>query len=649
MTSAARIEKHGSIAVLVIDNPPVHALSTAVKLGIVAGLDAVEHDSSVTGVVITTASKTFVAGADLKEMDRPLEPPFLPELLARIDAFPKPVAAALYGNVLGGGFELALACRLRVAAPGTKIGLPEVKVGLIPGSTGTQRLLRRVDFNTAVDVITSGKPMSAARALELGLIHQISSGDVRADTIAALERAVAENKVPASSASGVAALPGADVGTLEASVKKAARGALAPLHAFRLLVETAPLSYEDGCKKERELFVQLRSSFEARALRHSFAAERNAGRAPDLAGIAARNLSHVGVIGGGLMGCGIAFASLTSGYAVTVVEGSDAAMDAARGRMDALFASSLGSGRMTEAKATELRSRLAMTTDYAKLGDADLVIEAVFESMDVKRAVFTKLDEVTRPDAILASNTSYLDLDAIADITKNPARVVGIHFFSPAHIMRLVEVVRGAKTQKDIVATSVAFARKLGKVPVITGVCEGFCGNRILKYYRIAGEAMLEDGASPQDIDAAMNFYGFPMGPFAVQDLAGLEIAYANRKNNPAKRPDGRPLDLLERVVDAGRKGQKNAKGWYDYAPGARRGEPSDEVMALLAQARAEKGITPRSFSRDEIIEKMIGAMRNEARKLIAEGIVGSPDDVDLVLIHGYGFPAHKGGPMFEV
>ena len=643
----------GSVAVITVDNPPVHALSTPVRSGLLAAVRAVETDPSLLGAVIATAGRTFIAGADIGEMDRPLEEPQLPAVIAAIAACRKPLVAALYGNVLGGGLEVALACRARLAAPGTSVGFPEVKIGLIPGASGTQRLLRMTDFDTAVRLVTSGKPVAAGEALRLGLIDQIVEGNVLQAAVKLIlsGRAANEQAFPASRT--ITAREGArpnpeTLPALRAEVEKSARGQQAPLAALELMELTAALPFAKGLAEERATFLLLRASREAKALRRLFLAERNAGRLPELEGSKPLNIDTLGVVGAGLMGCGIAFAALNAGLRVVLAEGSPDALERGRGRMADLFDASTNARRLTDGKRRELEANLALTTDFTAFGACDVAIEAVFEDMAVKHEVFKKLEAIVRPDCVLASNTSYLDLDAIAAGLKEPSRFLGLHFFSPAHVMRLLEVVRGAKTSPDVVVTGVALGRKLAKIPVITGVCEGFCGNRILKAYRIVAETMVEEGALPEEVDAAMTDFGFPMGPFAVQDMAGLEIAYANRKLKPAVTADGRQLALVELLVEARRLGRKNGKGWYMYPEGARQGLPDPAVRALIHTYTTRRDIPQKVLTQTQIRDALLAAMQAEGRAILDEGIVARAEDIDLVMVHGYGFPAYKGGPMFK-
>jgi 3-hydroxyacyl-CoA dehydrogenase len=645
------VSRQGDIAVIRIANPPVNALSTPVRQGLVAAIAAVEADESVIAGVLATSGRTFIAGADITEMSRPLEPPFLPDVIEALARCRKPLVAALHGSALGGGLEVALASRARIAHAGTTLGFPEVKLGLIPGAGGTQMLLRRLDFETAARLVTTGRPIGADEALRLGLIDRITTGELIDDAIA-LARDIASGKVALPSAEEISRRPAATVSamaydSIAAATRKAARGQSAPLAALDLLNASGSLDYRSGLAEERALFVHLRGSDEARALRRLFLAEREAGRLPSTAGLTPRAIQTMGVVGAGLMGCGIGFAALQAGCRVVMAEGDDTALARGRARMAELMDAAERSGRLTAERRATLEAAATWTTDFGSFASCDLVIEAVFEDMDVKHAVFRRLEEVVRTDALLASNTSYLDLNVMAGGLRDPSRFLGLHFFSPAHVMRLLEVVRGRATAPDVLATGVAFGRKLGKIPVVTGVCEGFCGNRILKAYRIVAETMVEDGASPAEVDAAMTDFGFPMGPFAVQDMAGLEIAYANRRKSPAMREDGRTLGLVELLVEAGRIGRKSGNGWYSYPEGARAPLPDPKVDELLQIYRVRKEIPRRAFTRHTIREALLAAMRAEGDAILREGIVARPEDVDLVLVHGYGYPAHKGGPMF--
>ena len=647
--SPVTVEIRDGIAVVRVENPPVNAISKAVRSGLLDAFEKLAADRSVKGIVLTASGRTFMAGADIREFDAPAEPPLLPDVIAAIEAVKQPTAAAIFGTALGGGFECALACHMRVMAHDGRIGLPEVKLGIIPGAGGTQRTLRLAGFEAAADLVTSGRMVGAQEALELKLADHIAERDPLEAAIALIGQKLETNDLPPHASERDAA-PVSDgaIENLRAAVTKTARGAEAPVRAFDLLVETAGLPFEEGVARERQLFLELRESDQARALRHVFLAERAAARPPQLETAKPRSVSHIGVIGGGLMGTGIAFAALLSGYRITVIEQDDAAVTRTRERFDELFAGAIKRGKLDDERRAAREAQLELVQDFQALAPADLVIEAVFEDMEVKREIFARLDGIVRPDAILASNTSYLNINAIADTLSDPTRMLGLHFFSPAHVMRLLEVVKCEHTSDDALATGLAVGRKLGKVPVITGVCDGFCGNRILKAYRMVAEFLVEDGALPQDIDGAMTKFGFAMGPFAVQDMAGLEIAYANRKQDADQTDDGRRRPaLLERLVEAGRLGQKNGKGWYRYEPGSRSGQPDPEVEAIIRSAKKKSAATSGPPDQDEIERRLLAAIINEGARILQEGIVMRASDVDLVMVHGYGFPRHKGGPMF--
>jgi 3-hydroxyacyl-CoA dehydrogenase len=651
---AVEFIRRGAAGVILVDNPPVNALSTPVRAGLIAAIAELSADPSVACGVIAATGRGFIAGADIREMGRPPEPPLLPGVIDAIALCDKPLVAALKGAALGGGLEVALACRGRVASRDATIGFPEVKIGLIPGAGGTQMLLRMVDFETAARLVTTGRPISAEDGLKLGLLHRIVDGDPLEEAVAfaralAAGRFGAEAPIAAVLRARPAATPDPAVAAaLLAETRKAAKSQRAPMAALELMTLTSRLGFAEGRAEERAVFVHLRASTEAKALRRLFTAEREAGRLPELEGVTPRPMAKVGIVGAGLMGCGIAYAALAAGFPTTIAETDQAALERGKARMAELMDGAARNGRLAADKRGSMGAALRWTTDFTAFSDADLVVEAAYEDMAVKRAVFAKLDATVRPDALLASNTSYLDLDAIAAGTADPSRVLGLHFFSPAHVMRLLEVVKARETAPDALAAGVAFGRKLGKIPVVTGVCEGFCGNRILRAYRIVAEAMVEDGASPAAVDEAMTAFGFPMGPFAVQDMAGLEIAYANRKLRPALRDDGRRLGLVEALVEAGRLGRKNGKGWYAYPEGSRTPHDDPEAADLIAVQRVRREIPQRHFTRAAIQKALLDAMRAEGEAIVREGIVLRPEDVDLVMVHGYGFPPHKGGPMFE-
>jgi 3-hydroxyacyl-CoA dehydrogenase len=637
-------ETRDGVLVVTIDSAPVNALSAPVRAGLMAALDRAEADQDSIGMVITGAGRIFVGGADIREFGKPLAEPQLPAVLDRIEGFAKPVVAAVNGAALGGGCELALVCHGRIAGDKASFGLPEVKLGIVPGAGGTQRLPRLVGIAAAVDMIGTGRNVKPDEARRLGLIDGIADDPV-AEAAAAVQRMAA---VPIRR-TGALPVPTADAAAVEAAENKVlskARGQAAPGEAVRLVKAAATTVLGEGLAEERATFVRLRDSKESAALRHVFFAERAAGKVDKLAGVAPFDINTVGIVGTGLMGAGIAVATLTAGYHVIGVEQTTDAAAAGRERIAGLLDRAVQSGRLDAASRDDCLSRLTVTADAGELASADFVIEAVFDDLAVKTELFRRVDGIVRPDAVLATNTSYLNPEVIAAATAHPKRVVGLHFFSPANIMRLVEVVDCKATEPQVLATALAFAKRLGKLPIVSGVTEGFIGNSIFSAYRREAEFMVEDGAEPQQIDAALEAYGFPMGIFAVNDMAGLEIAWARRKRQaPTRDPDQRYVEIADRLCEAGRFGRKSGRGWYDYASGHRAVDP--QVTALIAAARAAKGIVPRHFSSDEIVTRLLKAMAAEGETLLAEGIAARASDIDLVMINGYGFPPHRGGPMF--
>ncbi|KQY13892.1 3-hydroxyacyl-CoA dehydrogenase NAD-binding domain-containing protein [Rhizobium sp. Root482] len=628
-----------------IDNPPVNALSAHVRQGLTEALDHAATLEAITGVVITGAGRIFIGGADITEFGKPPVEPSLPEIIERIENFAKPVVAAVNGAALGGGCEIALACHGRIAGEKAGFGLPEVKLGIVPGAGGTQRLPRLIGLPQAIDLIGSGRTVKPAEALELGLADDMAADPL--DAALPLVRTMAGQPLRRTGMLPVPVAEQAAVDTATRKILSKARGQAAPAEAVRLITAAAHNNLETGLTDERATFLRLRDSEESAALRHVFFAERSAGKVEKLDGVTPRKIETVGIVGTGLMGAGIAVAALTTGYRVIGVEQTNEAAEQGRERIAGILEKSVQSKRLAPAMRDDCLARLTVTADTSELAAADLVIEAVFDDLDVKTGLFQKLDGIVRKDAILATNTSYLDPDLIAARTARPERVVGLHFFSPAHIMRLVEVVDCKATEPQVLAGALAFAKRLGKLPIVCGVTEGFIGNRIFSAYRREAEFMVEDGAAPEQVDAALEAYGFPMGIFAVNDMAGLEIAWARRKRQAASRdPDARYIETADRLCEAGRLGRKAGRGWYDYSSGERAVDP--QVTALIEAARAAKNIVPRAFTDEEIVTRLLKAMADEGAALLAEGIAIRSSDIDLVMINGYGFPAHKGGPMFS-
>ena len=646
--ASAHVRRHlvGDVAVVTIDNPPVNAAGREVRAGLLEAMTAAAADPRIAAVVIAAAGRTFVAGADIREFGKPPTEPFLPDVCAAIEASPKPVVAAVHGTALGGGCELALAAHARIAAPGTTFAQPEIDLGIVPGAGGTQRLPRLVGMVAAIEVIGGGRRLAAEEALRLGLVDEIAAGDLVEAAIGHARTLV--GRLPRRTRD--LAIPPFDRAVAEAAVvavERKARRQISPGEAARATLAAADLAFDDGMARERATFLRLVASDQAAALRHVFFAEREAARIDRIAGVAAAPVVRLGVVGAGTMGAGIAVAAIDAGYDVTVVETGEPALAAARDRIAAIRARAVASGRLNEVAAAEKLAKTRFATDLAVLADADLVIEAVYDDLEVKRDLFRRLAEVVRPDCILATNTSYLDPNRIVESLPHPERFVGLHFFSPADVMRLTEVVDTAVTSPTTLATAVAVARKLRKLPIVTGVCEGFVGNRIWAVFRRECEFMLEEGALPHEIDAALEGFGLPMGPFAVFDLSGLDIAWSLRKRKAATRsPDERYVAVADRLCEAGRFGRKTGAGWYAYPDGRRTVDPL--VARLCEEESASKGIVRRSFAAEEIVDRLIGVMGAEGERILAEGIVPRASDIDLVFVTGYGWPRWLGGPMYR-
>ncbi|HEX2134723.1 MAG TPA: 3-hydroxyacyl-CoA dehydrogenase NAD-binding domain-containing protein [Microvirga sp.] len=644
--SPVRVERAGPVAIVEIDNPPVNAISHAVRAGLMEAVREVRENAGIEAAVIACAGRTFIAGADIREFGQPPREPHLPDVVNAIEACPKPIVAAVHGTALGGGFEIALACHARVFDERAAAGLPEVKLGLVPGAGGTQRLPRLVGVDKALELIASGRTVKAAEAREGGIADRIAAGDLRR---AAVELARSLVGQPLRRTGELAVPPfgrEAAAGKV-AEIRRKARGAEAPGRAADLVLLAAELPLSEGMDRERETFLELRAGDQSAALRHVFFAERDVWRVPGLEDVAPRTVSSVGVVGAGTMGSGIAVAFADAGFPVRVIEATEEALAAGRSRVKDIYGRLAAAGRLSASAADERQGRIEFQRDLASLADRDLVVEAVFEDLEIKRALFRDLDRVLRPGAVLATNTSYLDIGLIAAATGRPADVVGLHFFSPANVMRLLEIVRTDATAPDVVATGLAVAKRLGKIPVVCRVCDGFVGNRILSRYRQQAEYLLEEGALPQEVDAALEAYGFPMGPFAVSDLAGLDIAWARRKRLAATRdPRERYVDVADRLCEMGRFGRKTGAGWYRYA-GSRR-EPDPLVARLVEEASERRGLQRRPISPEEIQSRVRAAIVNEAAKILDEAIVERPLDVDVVMIHGYGYPAWRGGPLFD-
>jgi 3-hydroxyacyl-CoA dehydrogenase len=653
--SPVSVALQGNVAVIRIDNPPVNALSAAVRAGLQQAVQGALADPASQALLIIGEGRAFIGGADIREFGKPRLPPSLPEVCDVIEAGTKPVIAAIHGACLGGGLEVALAAHYRIASDDAKLGLPEVTLGLLPGSGGTQRGTRLMGAKAALELMLSGRHAGAAEALKTGLVDKVvPAGDLLAAGLAYAAELLAQGAAPRPTRHATAGL--ADVEGNQAAVAaartdtaKKARGLFSPFKIIDAVEAALTQPFDAGMALERESFLAAVDSPQRAGLVHAFFAERETAKAPETRAAEPRALGSVGVIGGGTMGAGITVALLDAGLPVTMIERDDTALARGRGFVEKVYDGLIAKGRMNAAAKEKVMALYSGSTDYAALSQVDLVIEAVFEEMGVKKAVFAELDRVCKAGAVLATNTSYLDIDAIAASISRPQDVVGLHFFSPANIMKLLEIVVPAKVSADVVATAFALAKKLKKVPVRAGVCDGFIGNRILATYRLAADYMVEDGASPYQVDKALRDFGFAMGPFQVSDLAGGDIGWATRKRKAATRdPRQRYVQIADRLSERGWFGQKTGRGWYLYPDGARTGSPDPEVQAIIDAERQRAGVTPRSFTDDEIVRRILGAMANEGARILEEGIALRPLDIDVVFVHGYGFPRYRGGPMFH-
>ncbi len=641
----------GDFLVVTIDNPPVNALGAAVRQGLLAAMQQAQADAAVAAVLLVGAGKAFIAGADIREFGKPPVAPILPEVCRAIENLNKPVVAVLHGAALGGGLEVALSAHYRLALPAATLGLPEVNLGLLPGSGGTQRAPRLMGVQAATTLMLSGQPLKAQAALQAGLVDKLVEGtDPLAAGLAYVRELLAANAPVRRTRDLAIAEPQAALAWLDeqkAETAKKSRGLFSPLKIIECVHAALQLPFDEGMARERALFMECLDSPQRAGLIHAFFAEREVVKVPEAQAAQPRPVASIAVIGGGTMGAGIAVAALDAGLPVTMIERDAESIARGRANVEKVYNALVAKGRMTDAAQVAVMARYTGSTDYADIAQVDLVIEAVFEDIEVKKAVFRELDRACKPGAVLATNTSYLDIDAIAAATGRPQDVIGLHFFSPANIMKLLEIVVPAKVAPDVVATAFELARKLKKVPVRAGVCDGFIGNRILAVYKQAADYLLEDGASPYEIDAAVRGFGFAMGPFQVTDLAGGDIGWATRKRRAATRdPKARYVEIADRICERGWFGQKTGRGFYLYPDGARTGQPDPQVLAIVDAERAKKGVTPRSFSADEIMRRYMAAMVNEGAKVVAEGIALRPLDVDVTFVAGYGFPRHRGGPM---
>jgi 3-hydroxyacyl-CoA dehydrogenase len=633
--------RHADIAVVTIDNPPVNAGSYVVRSGLVAALAEIAADTATTGVILIGAGKTFIAGSDIREFGQPLADPQLPAVIDAIESLPIPVAAAIRGAALGGGYELALGCDLRVADEKAVVGLPEVSLGLVPGAGGTQRLPRLTGVPAAIELILSARRVSAPEAQSLGMIDAVSTGDLLEDTISALrrlggKRRIADMPVPAFDPTEAKAV--CDKAVARAKRRPAAQ------QAAQLILSASEKPFRKALAEERAVFQAIRVSPEAFAYRHLFFAERDAARLDTAA--SSSKISRVAVIGAGTMGAGIAHAFLSSGYRVILIERDEPSLAAGEARITGLREEDFKRGRISEAAKQAQAHALTAIASLDPAKDADLVIEAVFEDMAVKRDLLARLGSIVSHEAVVATNTSYLDIDAMAEGFPHPERLLGLHFFSPAHVMKLLEIVRASATSDETMATALSVAKRLGRQPVVAKNAYGFIGNCIYAAYRRHAEFLIQDGATPEAVDRAMTGFGLAMGPFAVADLSGLDIAWRMRKALAATRdPSARYVDIPDRLCEAGRLGRKTGAGYYDYSSGKAQADLAVEVF--ITASRQAAGITPRVIGDEEIRARCLGAMVNEAALLFAEGVAQRPSDIDVAMVHGYGFPRWIGGPVW--
>ena len=649
MTSPVTVSIADGVALVTIDNPPVNALSQAVRQGIEDAVNAIDADKNIGAAVLACAGRTFVAGADIKEFGQPPQQPYLPDVLSAVEASRVPWVAAIKGSALGGGLELAMSCHARIVAPGAKMGLPEVNLGLVPGAGGNIRLPRLVPLETAITMVTTGKPIGANDALENGLIDRVAGNDLVADA-----RAYAADLIQSGKPTPVSERPPKETpekefwSDREKALGAKSRGQASPVEALQALRDGIELPVPEAAEAERDRFLRLRASEQAAALRYMFFAERNTGRPDDMRDVEPLLLKRTGVVGGGTMGAGIATAMLLAGLRVDLAERDAEAAEKARERVAGLLDGSRKRGLLSDAAYADALSRFTAHKSFEGLAECDLVIEAVFEDMAVKKDVFAELDRICRKDTVLASNTSYLDINEMARATSDPTRVLGLHFFSPAHIMKLLELVRTDDVSPKALTTGFALAKTLRKIPVLSGVCDGFIGNRIMSAYRRECDFILEEGALPHEVDAAMQGYGFAMGIYAVQDMSGLDIAWATRKRRAPTRPaEERYSRIADRICELGRFGRKTGSGWYAYPEGAKSGRPDPVVEQIILEESERLGIERKPLSADEIIDRILTTMQAEARAVLDEGIALKPSDIDVTLVNGFGFPRHRGGPMF--
>lgn len=650
MSEFAGLTKQGYIGVITIDNPPVNALGLGVRKGILSCLEEASKDDDIKAIVLTCAGRTFIAGADISEFDKPMEEPGLLAPLDALESSSKPVIAAIHGTALGGGLEVALACHYRCAVASAQVGFPEVLLGLIPGAAGTQRLPRVVGPEQALAMITSGIPITAGKANELGLIDHIVDGDLLEGAVAFAGEIVAENRglVKVRDMNDKVTDVNPEIfSAARAKFAKSKRNFNAPQRCIDAIEAACTLPFDEGLKKESEMFAQLVTSAQSAAQRHIFFAERAAAKISDVPkNTPLKEIGSVGIIGAGTMGGGISMNFASAGIPVKIFDTNAEGLERGMGIIKKNYENTMNRGKLTQAQVDSAVALITPVSSYDDFADVDMIVEAVFEDMDVKKEVFRELDKVCKDECILATNTSTLDINVIAAETKRPEWVIGMHFFSPANIMKLLEVVRGDKTNAVTLATTMAIAKKIKKVGVVVGVCDGFVGNRMMHPYRADAIFLAEEGASPQQIDSAIYSWGMAMGPMAMNDLAGLDISWAIRKGKP--KPEGlRYSEIPDRICEMGRFGQKTSAGWYQYEEGSRTPLPDPEIQKLIADAAKEAGIEQREITDEEVVERTIYAMINMGARVLEEGFAQRASDIDVIFVNGYGFPIYRGGPMF--
>jgi 3-hydroxyacyl-CoA dehydrogenase len=648
--SGATYTTRGAVALITLDNPPVNGLGLALRSELVQAIDRANADPAVKALVLVGAGKVFSGGADIKEFNTPKAQtePTLHTVIRAAEESPKPVVVALNGLAMGGGLELSLGCHYRVAAPGVPVALPEVKLGILPGAGGTQRLPRAVGLETALEMILTGAQVPVEKLRGGALVDEIIEGDLVAGAVAFAEKIADRRPLPRLRDRKVEHRdPEGYLQFVRKAVAAASKGLPAPGKCVDAVEAAVTMPFEEGKAYERELFLQLVQSPESKALRHAFFAERAASKIPDVPeDTPTRPIRAAAVVGAGTMGGGIAMCFANAGIPVTVLEVKPEALEKGIATIRKNYEASAKKGKLTAAQVQETLGLIKPTLEYADLAQADIVIEAVFEDLPVKEQVFRRLDEVMKPGAILASNTSTLDVNKIARFTRRPEDVIGTHFFSPANVMKLLEIVRGERTAKDVLATAMALSKRLKKIGVVSGVCDGFIGNRMVEQYLRQCLFLVEEGALPQEVDRALEAFGFAMGPFRMSDLAGNDVGWYIRKRRYVEKPSVRYSKIADRICERGRFGQKTGAGWYRYEPGRRDAIPDPVVEELVVAYRKELGIVPRKISREEIVERAIFALVNEGAKIVEEGIALRASDVDMVYLTGYGFPVRRGGPM---